>query len=857
MHQTWSRKLIVDGLVQMHQEGYRLRSEEIANYNTGLHNAIYYRTPEGKRKYFVSLAEARTAVAERLHESGDTRGAKKVMRLNEPLPSSNKYSKLKRKKIMVETLAELQRRIKAEEDVSLRYLRETDRPFANRLERYIGYREAFKALHLNAADYAHQVKHRKEHYLGRLIRCIRRGEDLDRLSVEAKDPNLVASLNQHYHGYYRALQTARDSLLSHNKPALATRADPEHWKSCVEERNKKRITDRLERATQQITVIDSAQEYSAGSIGPLTLNNSSIGRDIAKVLQSSDEWLTSREIATRFKTTQINVSKNLPLKFPTETILYRDGERNRYFFHCSLIDEYKKTNTHTTSPRDSLNRLAQEKGTGYSKMRSIADNLSLGIKKERHRSLSKEDVATVSDVLEREKELRAGIIASIDPSKEYTLAELELRGIPISHFDRMIRAGKLKPMREDLLWSPNLDYLQIDPTENKNVRSVSGRYALDYLQHHYSPAHLSQGLRLITYFHPHLYTSSDLITRLGLNRSIILHRLSILRKENPDACFRIRKSDKRSRTLITDEAIPFLQNWSARAGLQVISLADKLNATSTKHTVQQAVHQTKKMLDEESRLNTSDTLTAFEVLHVVENFLRSNVEIDGIPISQKDVARIYHYMIKHSYQHLELQKKHTLHELREILNSSSLVQDAADVRQKLGRALQYHYSHLITGVSSDLYVEEADKALIRAIELFDSTRGVSFEAYASTSIRRSLERKKYQHGLSLQDHLGQDSEIERINFIADETQQTITPITSSEAEQGIRTGVKSLLTCLSEKQKRVIIERFGLQGRKRKTLEEIGEIFGVTRESIRQLEAKALRKLSRQPDAKLLREYLE
>lgn len=51
--------------------------------------------------------------------------------------------------------------------------------------------------------------------------------------------------------------------------------------------------------------------------------------------------------------------------------------------------------------------------------------------------------------------------------------------------------------------------------------------------------------------------------------------------------------------------------------------------------------------------------------------------------------------------------------------------------------------------------------------------------------------------------------------------------------------------CLNERQKKVLILRFGLEDGKTRTLQEIGDMFGVTRERIRQTEATALRKLSR------------
>ena len=51
--------------------------------------------------------------------------------------------------------------------------------------------------------------------------------------------------------------------------------------------------------------------------------------------------------------------------------------------------------------------------------------------------------------------------------------------------------------------------------------------------------------------------------------------------------------------------------------------------------------------------------------------------------------------------------------------------------------------------------------------------------------------------------------------------------------------------CLNERQKKVLILRFGLEDGKTKTLQETGDLFGITRERIRQIEAAALRKLSR------------
>ena len=69
--------------------------------------------------------------------------------------------------------------------------------------------------------------------------------------------------------------------------------------------------------------------------------------------------------------------------------------------------------------------------------------------------------------------------------------------------------------------------------------------------------------------------------------------------------------------------------------------------------------------------------------------------------------------------------------------------------------------------------------------------------------------------------------------------------------------MEEVLTTLSDRERRVLEERFGLNDGKPKTLEEVGKVFQVTRERIRQIEAKALRKLRHPSRSKRLRDYLE
>jgi len=71
----------------------------------------------------------------------------------------------------------------------------------------------------------------------------------------------------------------------------------------------------------------------------------------------------------------------------------------------------------------------------------------------------------------------------------------------------------------------------------------------------------------------------------------------------------------------------------------------------------------------------------------------------------------------------------------------------------------------------------------------------------------------------------------------------------------LRDQISKLLDTLTEREQRVLILRFGLQDGRSRTLEEVGKEFHVTRERIRQIEAKALRKLRHPSRAKMLKGY--
>ena len=133
----------------------------------------------------------------------------------------------------------------------------------------------------------------------------------------------------------------------------------------------------------------------------------------------------------------------------------------------------------------------------------------------------------------------------------------------------------------------------------------------------------------------------------------------------------------------------------------------------------------------------------------------------------------------------------------------------------------------------------------------------------SPSLNRRLQRATHKvtqiiqaatDPLSLDSPVGNDAENNQLgDFIEDEEAPQPVEITTREM---LREQVKNALTILSERERQVLELRFGLLDGKEHTLEEVGQYFNVTRERIRQIEAKALRKLRHPSHSSHLRDYL-
>src|SRR5690606_7650090 len=137
--------------------------------------------------------------------------------------------------------------------------------------------------------------------------------------------------------------------------------------------------------------------------------------------------------------------------------------------------------------------------------------------------------------------------------------------------------------------------------------------------------------------------------------------------------------------------------------------------------------------------------------------------------------------------------------------------------------------------------------------------GAPLDASLQRKLRRAAQKVRKimrisQEPMSLDMPIGQEDSSQLGDFIPDDN---VPGPVDAASRQLLKEQIRSALGVLSERERQVLEMRFGLLDGQDHTLEEVGKHFGVTRERIRQIEAKALRKLRHPTRSRQLRDYLE
>jgi RNA polymerase primary sigma factor len=286
-------------------------------------------------------------------------------------------------------------------------------------------------------------------------------------------------------------------------------------------------------------------------------------------------------------------------------------------------------------------------------------------------------------------------------------------------------------------------------------------------------------------------------------------------------------------------------------------------------------------------------------IHIDPHLLEDDISDDSVRMYLKEIGQV---PLLRAEEEVALAKRV---EQNDALASKQLAE--ANLRLVVSIAKKY----IGRGLSLLDLIQEGNIGLMKAVEKFDWRRGFKFSTYATWWIRQAITRAIADQARTIRipvhmvetmnrlsrtqrqlvQELGREPtpeeiatemelEVEKVNHILKISQETVSleksvgdeddsllgdfiqdedSLTPEEASayELLKGDVGGVLSLLAPREQKILKLRFGLDGEWAHTLEEVGKEFGVTRERIRQIEAKALMKLRKSKDSKKLKDYLK
>ena len=295
---------------------------------------------------------------------------------------------------------------------------------------------------------------------------------------------------------------------------------------------------------------------------------------------------------------------------------------------------------------------------------------------------------------------------------------------------------------------------------------------------------------------------------------------------------------------------------------------------------------------------TEESLTLEKKIKILKN-IQSNISTDAIRSYLYEIGRI---PLLTSEEEIILAKRieKDENEARQLLTTANL-RLVVSIAKKYGKS----------GLELLDLIQEGNIGLMRAVEKFDYHRGFKFSTYATWWIRQAITRaiadqartirvpvhmietinkfnkvssmltmklgrppqdeeiakemdieigkvgdirKIKQNPTSLATPIGEEKDTKLLDILPDEWSQSPEDFATTEI---LKNQLHEVMDSLQDRERRVLSLRFGLEDGVTRTLEEVGKEFGVTRERIRQIEAKALRKLKEKSSQKQLNDYID